>query len=107
MPITATDVLSKRRIVSGILGVLLLKVSQAVIGSGKRLSTRREVTSECALEVDSVDVSSEVFVKSEALGVGAASNIALEGSVVCSGVLSAEISVNSRWKSLKEQSYLL
>jgi hypothetical protein len=73
--------------VQDILDVLLLEMSQAVIRSGKSLSTRREMASECALEVDSVDVSSEVFVKSEALGVGAASNMALEGSVVCSGVL--------------------
>ena len=46
------------------------------------------MTSECAFEMNSVEVSPEIFVQSETLNVGTASNIALESTLVCSGVLS-------------------
>jgi hypothetical protein len=40
-----------------------------------------------ALEVKGVDVTSEILVQSKSLRIGAASYVASEGAVVCSGVL--------------------
>jgi hypothetical protein len=46
------------------------------------------MASECAFEMNGVEVSPEIFVQSKTLSVRTASNIALESTLVCSGVLS-------------------
>ena len=68
--------------------MLLLKVPEAIIRSGKCLPTRWEKAGKRALEVNGVDVTSEILVQSKSLRIGAASYIASRGAVVCSGVLS-------------------
>jgi hypothetical protein len=70
------------------IGVLLLEMPEAIIRSGKCLLTRWERAGKRALEVNSVDVTSEILVQSKSLRIGAASYVASEGAVVCSGVLS-------------------
>jgi hypothetical protein len=70
------------------LGMLFFKVPEAVIRSRKRLFTRGKMASECAFEMNGVEVSPEIFVQSKTLSVGTATNIAFESTLVCSGVLS-------------------
>ena len=76
---------STLRIDTASLSMLFFEVSKAIVRS---LFTGEDMTSECAYEMNSVEVSPEIFVQSETLNVGTASNIALESTLVCSGVLS-------------------
>lgn len=68
--------------------MLLLEVPEAILRSGKCFPTRWEMAGKRALEVKGVDVTSEILVQSKSLRIGAASYVASEGPVVCSGVLS-------------------
>lgn len=68
--------------------MLLLEMPEAVIRSGKCLPTRWKRAGKRALEVNGVDVTSEILVQSKSLRIGAANYVASEGAVVCSGVLS-------------------
>ena len=68
--------------------MLLLEVPEAVIRSGKYIPTRWERAGKRALEVNGVNVTSEILVQSKSLRIGAASYVASEGAAVCSGMLS-------------------
>ena len=70
------------------IGVLLLKVPEAIIRSGKCLLTRWKMAGKRAFEVNGFGVTSEILVQSKSLHIGAASYFASEDAVVCSGVLS-------------------
>ena len=68
--------------------MLLLKVSETIVRPGKRLSIGGMMAGKCALEVNGVYITSEIFVQSKILGVCAAGYVAFEATIVCSGVLS-------------------
>jgi hypothetical protein len=71
---------------SGVLDVLLLEMSDAIIRSRKCLSTRSKIASEGGSEVDGVEVSPEIFVQTKALSIGAAVDAAHESTIVFSTV---------------------
>ncbi len=68
------------------LRVLLFEVSFIIVNSGEDLATRWMVTSERALEMNSVDVTPEVFFKSKTFTASTARSIAFEVFGVCSRV---------------------
>ena len=76
---------STLRIDTASLSMLFFEVSKAIVRS---LFTGEDMTSECAFEMNGVEVSPEIFVQSKTLSVGTATNIAFESTLVCSGVLS-------------------
>jgi hypothetical protein len=93
----ATKTITSRELdkVVVVLGVLLLKVSEAIVRSGERLPAGRKLAGKSALEVNSVSVPLEIFVQRKSFAV-TATDLTPEGTNVCSGVLSvASISGNS------------
>lgn len=78
--------------------MLLFKVPEAIIRSGKRLAAGRKRAGEGTLEVNGVYVPLEILVQSKSFA-GTAADLAPEGTDVYSGVLSvARISDDSRSK---------